>query len=323
MRALPLALALALAVVLARPVLRALCASGWVRANYRGRELPCPLGVLIVAAGVTALIPVMLIARLTHVAILYPRFVAVAIYALGVALLGLIDDTLGGSSAPGGRDRDKSAGATETQRRDDASAAPPRGWRGHGAATLRGEPSTGALKAAGSLGLALLAMSLIGLPTGRWLLASAVLVLATGALNLLDLRPGRALKALVALAAGLTIGAGELRTLWTLGLFAGPALVAGAYDLRERAMLGDTGSGLLGAIAGLWIVFSLSPTGQLIALGLLVLLSVYGELRSISGLVERVSVLRALDAWGRPSRSARGEASRAQRDSTRPHRQLP
>ena len=35
-------------------------------------------------------------------------------------------------------------------------------------------------------------------------------------------------------------------------------------------MLGDTGANLLGALAGLWLVLSLSQTGQLVALALLV-----------------------------------------------------
>ncbi len=92
-----------------------------------------------------------------------------------------------------------------------------------------------------------------------------------------------------------------MRSLWALGLLAAPALVAGAYDLRERAMLGDTGSNLLGALAGLWLVLTLSGTGQLIALGLLAAITVYGELRSISALIERTPGLRELDSWGRPS----------------------
>jgi UDP-GlcNAc:undecaprenyl-phosphate/decaprenyl-phosphate GlcNAc-1-phosphate transferase len=284
MRALPFLLALVLAAILARPVLDALRAGGHVRLNYRERALPCPFGVLILMAALTALVPLTLIERLAHTAILYPRLIPVAVYALGVACLGLIDDTLGAQGS-------------------DAPPAPPapRGWRGHGAAAMRGELSTGALKAVGSLGLALLTMDYAGLSTGRWLLAVAVLVLATNALNLLDLRPGRAVKVFVLLGAGLTIGARELRPMWTLGLFVGPALIAGVYDLRERAMLGDTGANLLGALAGLWLVLTLSETGQLVALGLLVVVTVYGELRSISGLVQRVPLLRGLDSWGRPS----------------------
>ncbi len=280
MHASPLVLACALGALLGRPTLRALRAAGQTRPNYRGRELPVPLGVLIVVSALLAGVPLVLIERVGKVAILYPQLVPVAVYVLGVACLGLIDDTLG------------------SQR---AGVAVPRGWRGHGAAAMRGEMSTGTLKAAGSLGLALLATDFTGLSVGRWLLASAVLVLATNALNLLDLRPGRAFKMFVLLGAGLTIGARELRPLWTLGLFVGPALVAGAYDLREEAMLGDTGANLLGALAGLWMVLVLSQTGQLLALALLVIVTVYGELRSISEFVSRVPLLRRLDSWGRPS----------------------
>src|SRR3984885_13568822 len=142
---------------------------------------------------------------------------------------------------------------------------------------LGGELSTGALKAVGSLGLALLAMSWLGLSDGRWLLAAAVLVLATNAFNLLDLRPGRSTKAFVLLGLGLALGSGEVRPLWGLGLFAAPALVAGFYDLRERAMLGDTGANLLGALAGLWLGLTLSRDGQLVALVLLAAITLYGE----------------------------------------------
>jgi UDP-N-acetylmuramyl pentapeptide phosphotransferase/UDP-N-acetylglucosamine-1-phosphate transferase len=281
MRALSLIVAFALAALLVGPMLRALRLGGHMRPNYRARELPAPLGVLIVIAALLALVPLLLIERLGEKAILYPQLGLVALYALGVACLGLIDDTLGGARV--GR------------------AAAPRGWRGHGGATLRGELSTGTVKALGSLGLALLATSYLDLSVDRWLLATAVLVLATNALNLLDLRPGRALKAFVLLGAGLTIGARDVRPLWTLGLFVGPALVAGVYDLRERAMLGDTGANLLGALAGLWMVLVLSQTGQLVALALLLVVTVYGELSSISELVARVPLLRGLDSWGRPS----------------------
>ncbi|HYM54842.1 MAG TPA: hypothetical protein VES97_05730 [Solirubrobacteraceae bacterium] len=283
MHALPFLLTLASAAILAPALLRALSEGGHTRSNYRGRPLPTPFGVLALAAGLLALIPLTLVARLASADVFEPQALTVAVYALGVLALGLIDDTLA------------------RERPGETGRALPRGWRGHGAAALRGELSTGAVKAAGSLGLALFAMSYLGLSDGRWLLAAGVLVLATNVFNLLDLRPGRSIKAFVLLGAGLTIGSTDLRPLWALGLFAAPALVAGAYDLRERAMLGDTGANLLGALAGLWLVLTLSGTGQLIALGLLAAVTLYGELRSISALVERTPLLRELDSWGRPS----------------------
>jgi UDP-GlcNAc:undecaprenyl-phosphate GlcNAc-1-phosphate transferase len=285
MHALPFVVALISGAILAPLLLRALSAGEHTRSNYRRRALPFPFGVLTLAAALIALIPLTLVQRLTSTQVLYPELLPIAVYALGVLALGLLDDTL----AQDGADAD--------------ARVRQRGWRGHGAALLRGELSTGTLKAAGSLGLALLAMSYrgLGLSNGRWLLATAVLVLATNAFNLLDLRPGRATKAFVLLGAGLTIGSADVRPLWALGLFAAPALIAGVYDLRERAMLGDTGANLLGALAGLWLVLTLSGTGQLVALVLLAGITVYGELRSISALIERTPGLRQLDSLGRPT----------------------
>jgi UDP-GlcNAc:undecaprenyl-phosphate GlcNAc-1-phosphate transferase len=271
--ALPFALASILAALLAPALLRALRENGHVKPNYRERTVAFPFGVLSVAGALLALIPLALVQRLEVAKVFHSETLAVAVYVLGVAFLGLLDDTLGGE---------------------------PRGWRGHGRAALRMQLSTGALKAAGSLGLALYTLSYAGLSSERWLLSSAVLALATNAFNLLDLRPGRATKVFVLLGGGLTIGAASVRPLWTLGLFVGPALVAGVYDLRERAMLGDTGANLLGALAGLWLVLTLSELGQAVALVVLLAITVYGELRSITALVERMPLLRGLDSWGVP-----------------------
>jgi UDP-N-acetylmuramyl pentapeptide phosphotransferase/UDP-N-acetylglucosamine-1-phosphate transferase len=280
MHALPLVLALTCAAAMAPALLRALSAGTHTKANYRGRELPFPLGVLVLAAAAIALVPLELLQRLASAAVLHPEVLPIALYALGVIALGLLDDVFG--VQPPGNPQ-------------------PRGWRGHGAAALRGELTTGVVKAVGSLGLALLAMSYLNLSSGRWLLAAAVLVLATHLFNLLDLRPGRSIKLFVLVGGALIVGSGDTRPLWSLGLFAGPALVAGFCDLRERGMLGDSGASLLGALAGLWLVLTLSGIGQLVALGLLAAVTVYGELRSISELVERTPGLRELDSWGRPS----------------------
>ena len=282
MHALPLLLAFLAAVALAPATLRLLREGGHVRVNYRGRALPCPDGVLVLVCAAGALVPVLLLQRLADVSLLHAEALPSALYAFGVLGLGLLDDSLGTARrGPGGEEV--------------------RGVRGHLAAARRGELSTGAAKAAGSAGLALLAAGALGLSDARWLLASAVLVLATHVFNLLDLRPGRAPKALALLGAGISVGTLQLRPLLSLGLFAGPALVAGTHDLRERALLGDTGASLLGALAGLWLVLGLGAAGQGIALGVLISIALYAEFRSISELIERTPGLRELDSLGRPS----------------------
>jgi UDP-N-acetylmuramyl pentapeptide phosphotransferase/UDP-N-acetylglucosamine-1-phosphate transferase len=249
---------------------------GFVRQNYRGREVAFPGGVALMAASLVALVPLSLIDELDDGKVFRADTGVVVTYVLGVAFLGLLDDLMG----------------------TDAAA---RGWRGHARATLTGAFSTGTLKAAGSLGIALFVLRGRGLDTGEYLLAVALVVLATNLFNLLDLRPGRSVKALFLLGVGVTAGSRDLHPLWTLGLFIGPVLVILPLDLRERAMLGDTGSNALGAVGGLWLVLALSTLAQLIALGVIAIATVYGEFRSLSDVIERTPLLRQLDSLGRPT----------------------
>ena len=132
------------------------------------------------------------------------------------------------------------------------------------------------------------------------MLAVTLLTLTTNLFNLLDLRPGRSFKAFVLLGAGLALGEMDLHPLWALGLFAGPLLVLGVYDVREQAMLGDTGANLIGGLAGLWLILALGTTGQLVALVVVATMTIYGEFRSISKWVERTPLVRDLDSLGRP-----------------------
>jgi hypothetical protein len=104
---------------------------------------------------------------------------------------------------------------------------------------------------------------------------------------------------LLALLSALTLGSLTLEPLTTLSLVLPPIVVLLVPDLRERAMLGDTGAGAVGALAGLWLVLTLPVLGQAVALGLLAALGLYGELRSISVLVDRRPLLRRIDSLGR------------------------
>jgi hypothetical protein len=49
----------------------------------------------------------------------------------------------------------------------------------------------------------------------------------------------------------------------------------------------------------IWLVTTLSDPGRLVALGVLVALTVYGEFRSISSAIERIPLLKQLDSLGR------------------------
>lgn len=274
MRALPLILSSLAAVLIAPSLVRFLATGGHVRENYRGAMVPCPLGLIIVAATTLALAPLALLNGLFGLDTLD---ITAPFLVFGVALLGAIDDAYAGSS---------------------------RGWRGHVGALAKGSFSTGMLKAAGTLGLALAWSALTQDGVVRFLLVTLVLVLTTNIFNLLDLRPGRSVKAFVLLAVVLSLASLDAGPLLDLGFWAGPIVVAGAYDLRERGMLGDTGSNTVGVVAGLWLVMTLGTTGLAVAAGLLVVITIYGELRSINTLVEGTPGLRHLDSIGRVRASA-------------------
>ncbi|MBK5231297.1 MAG: hypothetical protein JJE27_09020, partial [Thermoleophilia bacterium] len=211
-----------------------------------------------------------------------PGLAGAMLYVVGVSLLGVIDDLIGTPAIELGLGRKD-----------------PRGLRGHAKTAFGGGFSTGAVKAVGALGLAAFAVGLVVPGDWRYLLSIALVVVTTNLFNLLDLRPGRALKVFVLLTAGLAIGTATLQPLWTMGVFIGALPVLARYDLIEGGMMGDTGSNALGAIAGLWMILVLGVTAQAVALAIVSLLTLYGEFRSISRLIDRSPVLRFVDSLGR------------------------
>jgi len=271
----PLAIAISLFLVPAGA--RGLRDAGLVRENYRGALLSFPLGAVLTTAALVTLAPLAFLNDRADLDLLEPGLRQWLPYLLGIAFLGFLDDALGRGEA----------------------MATPRGWRGHWTALRGGSLSTGAIKAIGALALAAYVVSGRGLESWRYLADVLLLILATNLGNLLDLRPGRAEKGLVLLAVGLCLGAWTFEPLELLGIFAGPVLVGAWLTLGERAMLGDTGSNLIGAVAGVWLLTVLGPDARLVALAVVSALTIYGEIRSISATIDSVPPLRWLDSLGR------------------------
>jgi hypothetical protein len=272
-----LAVSLGVALLVVPAGVRTMEAAKLVRRNYRRRRVAFPLGAVIVAASLLALAPLAPLDDRADLDFLDPELRRWFVYVIGVAFLGLMDDALGRG----------------------ADAETPRGWRGHARAALSGELSTGVVKAAGAFALAAYAVSGLGREALDYLVDLALLLLATNMANLLDLRPGRAEKALALTGLGLCLGYWTVEPIELLGLFIGPVAVGAWFTLREGAMLGDTGSNVIGALMGIWLVTTLDDTGRYIALGVLVTLTIYGEFRSISAAIERLPLLRQLDSLGR------------------------
>ncbi|HEX3293285.1 MAG TPA: hypothetical protein VHR38_06060 [Solirubrobacterales bacterium] len=194
------------------------------------------------------------------------------VFLCGIGYLGLIDDLAGGSA---------------------------RGWRGHGRSLARGELSTGAIKAVGTVALAAYAAASDGATGGELVVDALVLALTAHLGNLLDTRPGRPEKALALVAAVICLGSLSLAPLEPIAPLLPAVALCAWLTLSERAMLGDTGSSLIGGMIGVLLVTVLSPIGTALALAALIVISLYGEFRSISAAIERVPPLQRLDSLGR------------------------
>ena len=157
---------------------------------------------------------------------------------------------------------------------DDLFSGPERGVAAH----LRSGRTTGVLKLVG--------IPLAGLLATRRVSGALLVALAANALNQLDTRPGRALKAY-------TLAALPLRAPLL------PAVILAPYDLREMAMLGDSGSNALGAMLGLASVDRFTGRSRWLAIGALAGLNLLGEIHSLGELIERSPALGALDRLGR------------------------
>lgn len=183
------------------------------------------------------------------------------------ALLGAIDDALGDHSQ--------------------------KGFRGHLAG---GHFSTGTLKAVGGGAVALVAARLLTDNLLEAGLNAALVALGANLINLFDLRPGRAGKAFLLLSLPFQFWAVDVGALRVLAF---AVLGYLPWDLKRRAMMGDTGANPLGAALGWLAGRELPLLWKIILFLFLAFLTVFAERVSFSEVIERNSFLRFLDQLGR------------------------
>ncbi|WP_395092713.1 hypothetical protein [Armatimonas sp.] len=168
------------------------------------------------------------------------------------------------------------------------------GFRGHLKSLFSGKPTTGALKLFGGGAVALTyAGFLFPHKPLAVAVAAGVIALSANTLNLLDLRPGRAFFGFSLLwLPALIVAPLTFTDLWPLVIV---LMIEWWADARASAMLGDTGSNLLGALAGIFLVQSLPLIGQAVLVVLLLALNLAAERLSLSAVIEKTRWLHWLD----------------------------
>lgn len=169
---------------------------------------------------------------------------------------------------------------------------------------IQREITTGALKAlAGGVIAFYISVGLVessGLTSWLFVLENTlVIALSTNAVNLLDLRPGRAAKGFLVLAALITILGLAKTPLLCLAVVAGSVIAFIRDDLKARAMMGDTGSNMLGMTLGYTAVYVFEGPVKIGFLVLLIGFHLVTERYSLTKIIERNRFLNYLDMLGR------------------------
>lgn len=239
----------------------------FLRENYQGNLIPSGLGILLIFNFLVLSPFLMLFTTIDHSIILLKGFL------LGVtAFIGTVDDFLGDAS---------------------------RGFKGHVEMLFREKRFTsGGLKAAAGL----LSGFTLGIFRGGSMWEAGVdallFALSVNTLNLMDLRPGRSLKIYIMLSFFI-IFLGRDQTVLLITPILGAVLRLLPLDLKEEGMLGDIGSNILGASAGLILVFLLDRPVKIIFLAVLAFLQWVGDRISFSKIIEKNAALRYMDNLGR------------------------
>jgi UDP-GlcNAc:undecaprenyl-phosphate/decaprenyl-phosphate GlcNAc-1-phosphate transferase len=247
------------------------------RENYRRHSLPTAAGIVVVLAALGG----EAVRAVIHAAGPGAGWSGVSVLvlatALGLGLLGAVDDL---------------AGATHA-----------RGFRGHLRALASGELTTGMVKLLGGGAVAVVVVAPVS-PGLADLVVDAVLVaLAANLGNLFDRAPGRVIKVATLAFVVLVAATGAAAELAPVAVVVGAGLGLLVPDLREQLMVGDAGANVLGGVIGLGAVLTLSPAGRVGVLVAFAALNLASEVVSFSRVIDGFPPLRALDrAGGTPER---------------------
>ena len=242
--------------------------ANYLKANYKGELIPCGLGVVLylsVIAIFSVSLPVLPKEMYFEIVVFLFTFSA-------YTLLGLMDDFWGSGDC--------------------------RGLSGHLRYLLRGEVTTGLLKA--SVGGAMAVI--IAATLGKWTLIplnALIIALSVNLINLLDLRPGRAGKSYLLLTFLLVAAFPDREEIFFTMVVAGSVVAYLPIDLKAKAMMGDAGANALGSALGISAVWFLSLEMKGLYLVLLGLLHLLTEKYSLTGIISNNKVLDYIDRLGR------------------------
>ena len=172
------------------------------------------------------------------------------------------------------------------------------GLKGHFKSLLNGKLTTGGFKALFGGFIGLVISIAISKNIYDIVINTLIIALSTNLMNLLDLRPGRAIKGYLSISIVLLFTLGEYTRNLLLLIF--PNVIAYFnQDLKAKAMMGDTGSNVLGISIGILFVMGYPLKVRLIWLAFLIFIHILTEKYSLTKIIENNKFLNFIDKLGR------------------------
>lgn len=235
--------------------------------NYKGENIPYIMGLLFIFVQTITL----LILYIFFVEDTYILFYLISITIIG--LVGLLDDLIG--------ERDI------------------KGLKGHIKSFLKGNPTTGSIKAGVGFLISFLLSLLISKNPLDFIVNTFLIALFTNYNNIFDLRPGRTIKAFIFASILLLITRNINKYEYFIYSFYGILIIYFPMDLKAKAMMGDVGSNVLGITLGIYCSLSNSLTVKIIYLAILVVIHIIAEKYSFTKIIDNNKILKFIDDLGR------------------------
>lgn len=251
-------------------ILNMIANSGFVRPNYKGEDIPLSSGITFFLATLISILPLFFFwpANMRDPALIFLFAMAAATF------LGLMDDFWGTREASG--------------------------LAGHFKALMKGNLTTGAVKAlAGGFLALILGMHLHPGDIIKTIVSALIIALSVNLINLFDLRPGRAGKVYILLYIIM------LPAFWGKPESLMATLVLGCLaaflpaDVKARTMMGDAGANTLGIVIGITAAATLKGYYSTSYLLFLIFMHILTEKYSLTRIISRNALLNYLDMLGR------------------------
>ena len=172
------------------------------------------------------------------------------------------------------------------------------GLKGHFKSLLKGSLTTGGFKALFGGFVGVIISIAVSKNIGDIIINTLIIALSTNLMNLLDLRPGRAIKVYISISTVLFLTlTGYVKTL--ILLIVPNVLAYFNYDLKAKAMMGDTGSNVLGISIGMIVIMGYSFKVRIAWLVFLIFIHILTEKYSLTKIIEKNKFLNFIDKLGR------------------------